>query len=281
MYMASPRVLFFFLLGPLASIHASVIDSVRTIVTPVQCYGLRNGVIQVDTVYGGERPFFYSLDGQSFTTNPTFDHLWAGDYTLYVRDASGGVNHWPIQVKEPGELQVKLLASELNITAGKPLTLRAIINVEPEFLAQIKWRPPALFPKQDTLRQQLSISETTQFAVIIRDFNDCTASSELTVEVEQTNLYFPNVIKPGSATDAYFTVFAGEGVRRVVSLQIYSRGGALVFERLDFPPNAPLLGWGGRWDNRTAQSGVYPYLAVVEFQDGKQARYEGTVTVVN
>jgi hypothetical protein len=84
------------------------IDSVRTIVTPVQCYGLRNGVIQVDSVYGGAKPYFYSIDGQSFTTNPIFDRLWAGSYTLYVRDASGETKKWPIQLKEPNNLQVKL-----------------------------------------------------------------------------------------------------------------------------------------------------------------------------
>lgn len=261
--------------------HASSVDSVRAIVTPVQCYGLRNGVIQVDTVFGGERPFFYSLDGQTFTTNPTFDHLWAGEYMLYVRDASGGTKNWPVKVKEPAELQVKLLVSETTVVAGEPLYLRAVANVETDFLQQIEWRPPSLFTRQDTLKQTVTLTESTQFAVIVHDQNGCVASDAVSVEVEQTNIYFPNVIKPGSASDAYFTVFAGEGVRRVISLQIYSRGGSLVFERLDFPPNAPLEGWGGRWDGKTAQSGVYPYLAVVEFWDGKQVRYEGTVTVVN
>ena len=269
----------FFLTGFFA--QASEVDSIRAIVTPVQCYGLRNGVIHVDTVFGGERPFFYSLDGQTFTTNPTFDRLWAGEYQLYVRDASGGTKKWLVAVKEPAELQIKLVVSETTVVAGAPLTLRAVVNVEPEFLQQIEWRPPVLFSTQDTLRQTVSISESTQFAVIVRDQNGCEVRDAVAVEVEQTNLYFPNVIKPGSASDAYFTVFSGEGVRRVISLQIYSRGGSLVFERLDFPPNAPLEGWGGRWNGIAAQAGVYPYLAEVEFWDGKKVKYEGTVTVVN
>jgi hypothetical protein len=259
---------------------ASEVDSVRTIVTPVQCFGLRNGMIQVDTVFGGEKPFYYSLDGQTFTTNPTFDHLWAGEYTLYVRDASGGTKDWPITVKEPAELQVQLQVSKTTVLAGERFSIRAITNVEPEFLQQIEWRPPGLFDWQDTLRHSIEISEPTWFAVIVRDYNNCTASDNLMMEVEKTNLYFPNVIKPGSASDAYFTVFAGEGVQRVVSLQIYNRAGSLVFERRDFQPNAPLQGWGGRWEGQNVQAGVYPYLAIVEFLDGKQIRYEGTVTVV-
>ncbi len=260
---------------------ASTVDSVRTIVTPVQCYGLRNGVIHVDTVYGGEKPFFYSLDGQTFTTNPTFDHLWAGEYVLYVRDASGGTKNWSYTVQEPVELQVKLLASQPTVIAGEPLSFRALVSLEPEFLQQIEWRPPSLFPKQDTLKQTVSISDSTQIAVIVQDYNGCIASDVVMIYVEKTDVYIPNVIRPGSASDAYFTVFAGEGVRRVVSLQIYSRGGSLIFERQDFMPNAPLQGWGGRWNGRPAQDGVYPYLAVVEFADGKQVHFEGTITVVN
>lgn len=260
---------------------ASGVDSVRVVVTPVQCFGLRNGVIQVDSVFGGQKPYYYSLDGQSFTTNPIFDRLWAGEYILHVRDASGGTRIWNVVVKEPAELLVKLIASDSVVVAGEPVQLRALSSVEPEFLSEIIWRPPFLFQRQDTLRQTVQISETTQFAVIIRDYNGCTADFDVTVEVEKSNVYFPNVIQPGSPADAYFTVFAGEGVRRVVSLQVFSRGGALIYEQTDFPPNAPLEGWGGRWDGRFAQPGVYPWLAVIEYLDGKIQRFEGTVTLVN
>jgi len=261
--------------------EASEIDSVRTIVTPVRCFGLRNGEIHVDSVYGGEKPYFYSIDGQTFTTNPDFDRLWAGEYTLSVRDGLGMTKEWLIKVKEPADLQVKLVASAQTIEEGVPMDIRAIANVETAFLQQIEWLPASFFIRQDTLRQTLVLSETTEFSVIVHDHNGCTASDQVSVEVEKTNLYFPNVIKPGSAADAYFTVFAGDGLRRVVSLQIYSRGGSLVFERLDFQPNAPLQGWGGRWNDKEAQSGVYLYLVVVEFWNGKQGKYEGTVTVVN
>lgn len=273
--------LFLYLLLTGYLVRSSEVDSIRTYVTPVQCYGLRNGMIHVDTVFGGEKPFYYSLDGQTFTTNPTFDRLWAGEYLLYVRDASGGTKSWAFLVKEPAELRVELIVSATSVLAGERFNIRAVANVETEFLQQIQWRPAAFFQRQDTLRHTISISESTQFAIIVQDQYGCAAIDELTVEVEKTNLFFPNIIKPGSASDAYFTVFAGEGVRRVVSLQIYSRGGSLVFERVNFQPNAPLQGWGGRWDGKVAQSGVYPYLAVVEFWDGKQMQYEGTVTVVN
>ncbi|HND89684.1 MAG TPA: hypothetical protein PK971_15230, partial [Saprospiraceae bacterium] len=54
---------------------ASCVDSVWWKVESVQCYGLRNGLLRVDTVFGGERPFYFSLDGQTFSTRPEFDRL--------------------------------------------------------------------------------------------------------------------------------------------------------------------------------------------------------------
>ena len=276
-----PGIFLFFFLTTVVFVHAGEIDSVRAKVAPVQCFGLRNGVILIDTVFGGEKPFFYSLDGQTYTTNPIFDRLWAGDYMLHVRDASGATKSWPIKVKEPAFLDIKLLVSDLSVVAGGTVSIRALTSVEPEFLNQIEWWPAHLFPKQDTLRHTIPITETTQIAVIVHDQNGCMASDETTVEVEKANLYFPNVIKPGSATNAYFTVFAGEGVQQVVSLQVFSRTGSMVFERLDFLPNAPQLGWDGLWNGKSVESGVYPYLAVVALLDGKKIRYEGTVTVVN
>jgi hypothetical protein len=278
---ATCLLLFYFAFWLPFSARSTEVDSIHTVITPVQCHGLRNGMIQVDTVFGGEKPFYYSLDGQSFTTNPIFDRLWAGDYSLFVRDASGGISIWPFKIKEPAELQVKLVASETKVSAGASLNLRALASVESEFLQQIEWLPQVFFPRQDTLKQTFTISEPLEISITLMDLNGCKATDRIFVELEEPRIYIPNAIKPGSASDAYFTVFSGEGVRRVVSLQVFSRGGSMIFERSDFQPNAPLLGWGGRWNGKTAQAGVYPYWVVVELFDGKQVRYEGNVTVVN
>lgn len=255
-------------------------DSISALVTPVQCFGLRNGAIKVDAVFGGEQPYSYSLDGISYTTNPLFDRLWAGDYKLYVRDASGVVKHWPVRVKEPVELKVAILLSDSTVVVGEPLFIKAMLNLEQEFIQELEWRPPALFQQGDLLEHTVFLAEKTQISVRVRDKYGCTATDNKYVEVRKAKIFFPNVIKPGSISDAYFTAFAGDGVRKIISLQVFSRNGATVFERQNFEPNAPLLGWGGSWDGQRAQPGVYPWRALIEYSDGKQEAFEGTVTVV-
>lgn len=264
-----------------ANAAAACVDSVRLEIHSVQCYGLRNGVVHVDSVYGGEKPFFYSIDGQSYSTNPTLDHLWPGVYTLYVRDASNCVRQWSVTVPEPEELLVQLTAQKDTVALGEPVELRAVVTPEGIPVTAIEWRPPDLFPQQESLAQSVRISETTTFAVEIHTKDGCLARAQTTVEVEKINLYFPNVIKPGSNQDAYFTAFAGEGVARIAAMEIYSRNGGLVFERRDFAPNDPIKGWNGRSQGKYVQPGVYLWNAIVEYSDGRQKRFNGTVTVVN
>ena len=185
-----------------------------------------------------------------------------------------------LKVPEPFEFMVRLQAGDSSIVAGKPLTLRALISPESAAIQSIEWRPPHLFTIQDTLRQSLIISQTTNFNVELIDKNGCSAHSNLTVVVEQTNIYIPNALKQGSPQDAYFTIYAGEGVKSIAYLRIFSRTGARVFERINFPPNDPLAGWNGRWDGEKVQMGVYLYMADVVMLDGTVQHFEGSVTVL-
>lgn len=260
---------------------ADCVDSVSLTIRPVHCNGLRDGYIQVDTVFGGESPYYFSLDGQSFSTRPVFDHLWPGNYQLWIKDDTGCTRQWSVLIAEPELLQVKLHTSDTLVVAGAPFSLYAEVTPQNADLQRIEWRPPNLFVHFDTLRQTLFLSETTPFAIEIQNENGCIARDQQTVEVEKINLYFPNVIRPGSNQDAYFTVYAGEGVANIALLQIYSRAGGLLFERNRFPPNDPLKGWNGRANGKIVQTGVYAWRAVVEYLDGHLQQFQGSVTVVN
>ena len=277
----SVRLLYSLLI--LLFLHApaqACIDSIWVKIESVQCFGMRNGTLKVNKVFGGQGPYYFSLDGLSFSTNPGFEHLWAGAYDLLIRDASGCIKTVPVVVPEPAEFAIRLQASDTVVIAGKPLLLQVFYTPETTAFKSIEWHPPHLFARQDTLRQTIAISQATNFAVEAVNQNGCASSSHLSVEIEQTHVYIPNAIKPGSAQDAFLTVYSGEGVSLVKQLAVFSRSGAKVFERQNFPPNDPFKGWNGRWEGEKVQPGVYVYLAEVEMLDGTFQHFEGTVTVV-
>ena len=261
--------------------RANCVDSVHLQVKPVQCFGLRNGVIEVVEVIGQHPPYYFSLDGQTFSTRPVFDLLWAGEYILYVRDSTGCIKKFPVLVPEPEELKVDLDVNDAYIVAGEQFQIKATVYPANSALTAILWRPPALFPVQNQLVQSLSIADDTDFAIEVRNTEGCIARDNLSIQVEQTQLYAPNAFSPGSNQNNYFTVFSGEGVARVLYLQVYSRGGHLVFENRNFQPNDPLMGWNGKWRNRLAPPGYYVWIAEVEYLDGDRKRISGGVALVN
>ena len=75
------------------------------------------------------------------------------------------------------------------------------------------------------------------------------------------------------------TIFGGPEVTNIQMLRIFSRWGELVFERESFLPNDPLLGWDGRFRGRTLPSGVYIWIAKINFVDGESFEYSGDVII--
>ena len=261
-------------------LQAGCIDSVHVKVKPVQCYGLRNGVIEISEVFGGKMPFYFSLDGQSYSTRPMFDLLKAGEYMLYVRDSNGCIIIYPVLVQQPEELKVKLSIQNSTVVAGEWVEITAAVFPSSSVITDIKWRPPGLFAMQQNLNQTVRLLENTDIAIEVRNAGGCIARDILPVEVEATNLYFPNVFRPGSKQDNYFTLFAGDGVEQVLSMQVFNRSGNLVYEKQNFLPNDPQIGWDGKWRGRPAPAGVYAWFAQVKFLDGKQQRYSGNITLI-
>ena len=62
-------------------------------------------------------------------------------------------------------------------------------------------------------------------------------------------------------------------------MQVFDRWGQLVFERTDFPPNEPELGWDGNVDGTPLMPGVYVYqIMYTAFE--RQVTLRGDITLV-
>ena len=264
---------------PLAA-QTGCIQNVAVHTIPVQCNTFRNGSIVIDSVVGGMAPYYYSIDGLTFSTRPVFDFLWAEEYHLVVRDSLGCEYYLTVEVTEPPELTVDLTASVSLVPIGGSVQLYATFEPPSAQITSIDWRPPLLFDDSNSLYQKVNINETTTFAIELRDTNGCTARDQVVVEVEKPNIYVPNVILMGSNNDAYFTVFTDETIDIINLLRIYSRDGGMVFERQNFQPNDPLLGWNGRLKGKKVQPGVFTWLMQVTYPDGSIHQETGTLTVL-
>jgi hypothetical protein len=264
-----------------ATAQNSCIDSVSITTQPVQCNTFRNGQLEITAVHGGTPPYYYSIDGETFTTRTVFDLLWPGVYTVTVYDTLGCVYYTTAEIGEPPVLEVDLVTNKDLVAIGESFVLQATVSPPDAHIEFVRWRPTDLFDDTFTYTHEIqAIGESTTFAIEVVDTNGCTARNQVTVDVLKPSVYAPNIISVGSNQEAYFTLFTDEYVRQINFLNIYSRNGSLVFQRNNFPPNDPLLGWNGRQNIKKPQIGVYTWMAEIQYLDGTAHLIYGSLTVV-
>ncbi len=95
--------------------------------------------------------------------------------------------------------------------------------------------------------------------------------------------YIPNVFSPNNdGINDVFSIFVDEfsGLETIVSFQVYSRWGALLFEQNDFTTTNGNMAWRGDSDGKPLDVGVYVYKIVMAFEDGSTLLVSGDVTLL-
>ena len=101
-----------------------------------------------------------------------------------------------------------------------------------------------------------------------------TASVTITLLPGDDELYIPNCITNDG--DGLNDIFYAYGINiKTLTMDIFDRWGELIFES-----NNISKGWDGTYKNDKVEIGVYVYLIKCEWNDGKNAKRRGIVTVV-
>lgn len=254
-------------------------------IRPVSCYGENDGSISVLSVTGGEGPYLFSLNGSPFAANQTFQPLAPGVYELTVVDAAGCENSFTIDIQQPQELNVELVALIEGggniIRLGDSAQLEALITIPADSLDLISWQPDSLVSCDTCLDPFISPEQQTTFSITVES-NGCSDSDEITVFVKKDRaVYVPNAFSPNEdGLNDLFMVFAGQQVAKVKSFLVFNRWGETVYQYFNFPPNDPAYGWDGMHRGEPLNPAVFTWFAEIEFIDGKILIFEGDVTLV-
>lgn len=242
------------------------------------CFEEATGAFRLSAT-GGTPDYTYSADGENFQVDPLLENLLAGDYRLYVQDANGCLDSLEGTLFQPVEFIIDP-GNDLRIVLGYDTILRAVSNYMP---VTYNWGPDTL----DCLdppcsRVRAAPTATTLYTVVGTNAAGCLDSAQVQVTViEDRPLFIPNAFSPdGNGTNDGFTIFGGPAVDRINALRVYDRWGGLVFEREDFMPNEPSLGWDGTVDGKRVNSAVFVYYASVRYINGSTLEFKGDVTVV-
>lgn len=243
------------------------------------CFGEQDGQISIDSVWDGQPPYLYSINGGPLQQSPVINGLAAGNYTVMVEDAEGCQQQTTIQLEAPPERTLQLANELEELALGDSIEVKAIFNFTPR---AIQWLP-AEGLNCDTCSSVIAqpIQSTTYYVTAI-DSNDCAVENQVRVIVNrQKGIYIPNAFSPNAdGINDNFTLYGNESVSAITRFLIFDRWGSIVFDDDEVPPNAPAQGWDGQIKGQPAATGLYVYRIEVLLIDGTMESFTGEVLLV-
>jgi gliding motility-associated-like protein len=149
-------------------------------------------------------------------------------------------------------------------------------------IVSIKWFPTTGLSCTDCLSPLATPKNTTTYVTTVTNNGTCTASDSVKIIVicDNNNFFVPNTFSPnGDGMNDMFFV-RGKGLNIIPSMIIYNRWGQIVFEKRDFAPNDPSVGWDGNFNGKKAPSDVYIYTIEIICDNSTLIPYHGNITLI-
>ena len=244
--------------------------------TDLTCNGAIDGTIEIENPLPG---WTFALDGGTPQTSPLFDNLPAGNYEVEVIGATGCTDVLVVTLNEPPALEIDLI-EEVQITLGETYQINASVNIPPPYT--ISWSPTDFLSCTDCLDPVVSgdLTSTIDYTLTVSAAGnpDCSdvATIRITPIINCAEVYeLPNAFTPDAdGTNDYFKVIQ-EGLRDIISFEIYNRWGEKVFEA-----NGLDAEWDGTIKGKPAPSDVYIYMIRIECPDLEEELLQGEVSLI-
>lgn len=258
--------------------EASAIDEVFFTVRPPSCDLITPARLTIDSVSGGEGPYFFALEDDILSSTTVFNNLKPGEILLRAEDASGCEWEGMVTIPDIPDISVDL-GEDIVINLGDTARLEAFVSGA---YSTLLWTPTEVFDSSGNLVQFVSPSETTAYFVEARDDNGCKDSDWIVVSVLTTRkLFAPTAFSPnGDGNNDLMMLYAGEEVSKIRTFKIFDRWGNQVYGKEEFQPNDPTYGWDGRLNGQPMDPAVFVFFAEVEYIDGWVEMIKGDVVLM-
>jgi gliding motility-associated-like protein len=243
----------------------------------IVCSGTSNAILVV-SASGGIPPFQYSIDGFNFQVSDTFMNAGSGTYTGFVRDAIGcTVATNSVTISEANSIGIDYIDQE--ITLGESIQMEATLLPPGLNVASISWTPADGLSCTDCLAPVASPRQTTTYTVTITDSAGCTATTDVTITVnENFRVLTPNIFTPNGDGNNDFFSFHSFGAE-IVEVRIFNRWGAQVYYNAN-QPEGDGNGWDGTFNGKESPEGTYVFTLNITFANSEIRQQTGTITLV-
>ncbi|MCS7035194.1 MAG: gliding motility-associated C-terminal domain-containing protein [Saprospiraceae bacterium] len=171
------------------------------------------------------------------------------------------------------------LGDDQEIYYGEEACLKPLFSFTPTAL---NWSPSIPCADLSCLPYCQRLTENARYRLEARDPYGCVLRDTVSIRVRrQVPIYAPNVFTlHGAWPNNRFFLSASPGVVQINRMLIANRWGELIYERNNFPPNAPDFGWDGTFRGQEAPPDVYMFWAEVLLWDGRTEIVSGSVALV-
>ena len=246
------------------------------------CFGDDDASLSIFNIEGGDGPYLYSINDGVFSSNPDFTGLTAGTYAVVVQDANGCELLSEVVIEDGNDLQV-YLGEDINISLGEVVTIDGNVTVDIGNLAEIIWKVTGdTLGCDECIVFDASPMLTSEYILTVVDSNGCVATDDLTIFVDaRDDIFIPNAFSPDDdGNNERFTIYTGDDVAKIRSFLVFNRWGEVMHEVYNFPPNDQDFGWNGEYRGQLQNTGVFVYMAEIEFIDGTVKLYKGDVLLM-
>lgn len=235
------------------------------------CFGQKPGIMIGSSVNASANNTYtfnwLPADGLSNanSANPIATPTITTNYTLTVSDAT--CPSYSTQVTVAAWMPPPINASaDTTIDEGNTITLMGSgANI-------YWWTPDYNIKYRNTANPDVWPTITTTYYFSTEDQHGCVNYDDVTVTVVKGDkLFFYNTFTPNNDGDNDMFYIGNLGKYPDNSLKIYNRYGKLIYSATNYDNS-----WNGTYLGNEVPSGTYFYI----FDDGKEAKYNGTVTII-
>ncbi len=243
------------------------------------CNGIPDGSVNISG-NGGTPEYLFSFNNSKFKRQFAYKNLDIGSYLLKITDAKGCRDSTVVTLNEPPPITADA-GPDLTGRLGYEVTLKGSYN-SGQVIKSVRWIPPDGVVCDTCLMTDAIPPGSTKYILEITTVNGCKAYDSMFVDVSiDRALYIPNVFTPErDGRNKIFKFYGNRAISGINYLRVFNRWGGLVFEGIGLDINDDLSGWDGTSNGQPLPSGVYTFMASVQFVDRVDRIIKGDVTLL-
>ena len=216
-------------------------------ITPVSCYGFKDGKVTI-AASGGQPSYLYlMMPSTTYSVQNSFNNLYAGAYTIKVKDSKNCMKDTIIQIPSPDSLQINLQVTNNNCIGNANASIVSVVQggTQPYIYT---WNPFSNDPSIFNLANSV-------YVLYVQDAHNCKDTATATIRFDNCCLPFiPNAFTPNNDgnNDRFRIKFVGDIT--IERFSIYNRWGQEVF----FTKN-PTDSWDGTYNDVPQDGGTFFY----------------------